>query len=271
MQVAGAEAGVEAFHFGTAERTLFGCHHRPAFKLARDSGVVLCNAVGGEYMRSHRAYRQLAIRLSNLGFHVLRFDYYGCGDSGGDDHQGRLTEWTEDIRTAIAELSNRSGSAKVGLVGLRLGAALAMLAGVKHGRIGSLVLWDPIVSGGEYLAQLSAVHTRSWGDSPVVVDGGSDSENVTEILGMPFTQPMLAELTDLDLLAVCQRPADDILIIESHEQSGNRPLKEHLNCIGSKATFQSVPSPRVWSEEEHALIPVRILQAIASWVSEDSA
>ena len=48
---------------------------------ARQSAIVLCQPLGHGYLRAHRAFRNLAVSLASQGFHVLRFDYYGCGDS----------------------------------------------------------------------------------------------------------------------------------------------------------------------------------------------
>ncbi len=76
---------------------------------ARTCAVVLCYPIGQEYIRSHRAIYQLAVRLSQAGFHVLRFDYFGCGDSEGDFEEGSLAQWTSDIHSAIAEIQERSG------------------------------------------------------------------------------------------------------------------------------------------------------------------
>ena len=110
---------VEPFYFGTAG-SLFGCYHAPQGAKRRDSGVVLCNPMGFEYIRAHRAYRQLAIRLSHAGFPVLRFDYYGCGDSGGRSEEGEIGRWQEDISSAIDEIKERAGLERVCLIGMRL-------------------------------------------------------------------------------------------------------------------------------------------------------
>jgi len=45
----------------------------------------------------------VAIHLANVGFHVLRFDYYGCGDSSGDSEQGEIRQWLIDILTALVQ------------------------------------------------------------------------------------------------------------------------------------------------------------------------
>src|SRR5437773_7734152 len=72
---------VVPFYFGSPDKLLFGCYHEPSLERRRKCAVVVCQPVGHEYINSHRALRQLAARLCDAGFPVLRFDYYGCGDS----------------------------------------------------------------------------------------------------------------------------------------------------------------------------------------------
>jgi uncharacterized protein len=63
--------------------------------------------------------RQLAARLVRVGFQVLRFDYFGTGDSYGGTGKETL-QTGEDIETAIEKLTTA-----VDLAGLRLGANLS--------------------------------------------------------------------------------------------------------------------------------------------------
>ena len=76
------------FFFGSSERPLYGVHHPPRERGPRESGVVLCYPMGQEYMRSHRAFRQLANLLTRKGHHVFRFDYFATGDSSGASGEG---------------------------------------------------------------------------------------------------------------------------------------------------------------------------------------
>lgn len=71
--------------------------------------MVFCHPLGDEYIRFHRAYRQLAVRLSQVGFPVLRFDLYGCGDSSGDSAEITVQQWLTDIATAVAEIRRSGG------------------------------------------------------------------------------------------------------------------------------------------------------------------
>ena len=82
------------------------------------------------------------------GFPVLRFDPDGTGDSAGSDEDpGRVRAWIDSLKTAVLEVQGLSGATEVSLLGLRLGAALAVLAATELGGVASLVLWAPVTSG----------------------------------------------------------------------------------------------------------------------------
>ena len=117
---------MEPHYFGSSDRQLLGIYHPPRGG-ARAHGVVLCPPAPQEYMRTHMVLRKLASTLAHDGFHVLRFDYYGTGDSSGGPRDGSLGEWCQNIVTAAADLKECSGVTKVSLLGLRLGATLAAL------------------------------------------------------------------------------------------------------------------------------------------------
>lgn len=259
---------LEPFYFGSSTKQLFGCYDAPLSGHTRDCGVVICYPMGHEYIMCHRAYRQLAVRLSRVGFHVLRFDFYGCGDSGGDCNQGQIHQWLTDISTAIGEIRERCGSVKVCLVGLRLGATLGMMVGSERGDIAGLVLWDPIVSGSAYIEELGNLHQEMLSHSHAKPKRHIEGEKPTEALGFPLTDFMLRDLEKLDLLAIRQKPANKILVIETNEQVSGEQFRQHLTSMDARVEYQHLPSPRVWMEDvDKVLVPNRILESVVSWMS----
>jgi len=225
--------------------------------------------MGREYIVSHRALRQLAVRLSSTGFHVLRFDFYGCGDSYGDFEEWRVLHWLNDISTAISELQRRCSLRKVCLIGLRLGATLAMIAGAERGDVESMVLWDPIISGSSYVKELSMLHQEflqyyleSWKDRHA--DDGH-----CEVLGFPLTASMRADLNKIDLVAIQGKPAQKILEIQSGEKPGAEPLRKHLQGTGAHVEFQRHTDHTPWfGGVFQLLVPAKIIQAVVNWVVE---
>ena len=128
--------------------------------------VVICQPLGHEYIRAHRSLRNLATRLSQGGLHVLRFDYFGCGDSAGDLKDATFERWRTDVATAIDELKDMSGATRVSVVGVRFGATLALLATASRRDIDTAVLWDPVESGAVYIEELANLQQRWLASRP---------------------------------------------------------------------------------------------------------
>ena len=136
-----------SFHFGSRQRRLFGYYEPAQANFSRVKAVLLCHPMGNEQVFAYRTMRQLAARLVRAGFHVLRFDYFGTGDSYGDTGEGDLASWCGDIETAIEELKEITGATRVNLAGLRLGANLsAQVAAHRPKEIAKLILWEPLVT-----------------------------------------------------------------------------------------------------------------------------
>jgi pimeloyl-ACP methyl ester carboxylesterase len=193
--------------FGPAGRQLFGCYHAPTATAPRRTAIVIAPPFAQEAMRAQRMLRLLAERLSRGGFPVLRFDFYGTGDSDGDCAAGSGAQWESDLVAADIEARTRGGATQTAWIGLGLGASLAAHAS-RHlsSPLASLVLWDPVVDDAKYLAELRALH-RHHVPQPLPPDfrprnvAAPDGESIVdEILGFPLTRPIL------DAIAAAARP-----------------------------------------------------------------
>lgn len=266
IQIQLADRLEEPFFFG-AEQSLFGVYYPPA-DTGQQIGVVVCHPWGQEYIRAHRACHQLALRLSNLGVPALRFDYYGTGDSAGEDEEASVQRSLESIATAIEELRTRSGVTRVALVGMRLGATLAALAGPQHPDVERVVLWEPLVNGAEYLEELKAWHSRNMlyflGN---IKDSGP--KTVTEILGFALSQQMVSEMGAINLLGNTAKPADQVLVIEREKLATTTELCQHLKDGGAAIVYHQVDAPQMWTENpDKALVPHQTLETIVNWMME---
>jgi len=132
------------FFFGPSSRPLYGILD-PAVGGGR-TGVVLCQPSGPEYFYAHRSCRLLARTLAEAGVHALRFDPSGAGNSGGELEEVSADDWLTDVRLAIDELRSAAGVRSVTLVGLRVGCATALAAGLSDPDVEAFVLWDPLPS-----------------------------------------------------------------------------------------------------------------------------
>jgi pimeloyl-ACP methyl ester carboxylesterase len=223
--------------------------------------VVICNPFGQEYIRAHRPLRELASRLAEAGFHTLRFDYHGCGDSAGEAGEARLEEWLADTAAAVAEVRELTGSPQVALVGLRLGGAIAVLAASRQGGAEALVLWDPVIDGAGYLRELRVSH-EAW----MRAHARGAVAGREEVLGFPLSAALTADLEGLAIpsLAVPSRRA---LVVSSDGGTGAPPMWDGVSGdVVARRRFSPAP---VWLHaegEERALVPGELLDHVAAWM-----
>lgn len=247
------------FLFGTSQEPLFGVYQPPRAQRARETGVVLCYPMGQEYMRSHRAFRQLAMLLTKTGFHVLRFDYFGTGDSAGASDEISFDRWVRDASAAADELKDTTGISRVAFAGLRVGAAVAARAAMLRSDVESLVLWDPIVEGGSYVRD-------------VIGDHSADAE-VIGVLGFPLKRRMRDELGGVDLRSMSKRLDAKTFIIASEDRSADRELHDALARTGTRVTYDCIPTSGNWNEVDtfgSALIPQAMIQRIVNFFATDT-
>ena len=124
---------------------------------AHDTAAVLCAGLGRDAATAHRSWRLLADALAAAGYATLRFDHPGTGDSCDIDGGDAFAAWQQGVDAAIDWARTATGAARVVLIGLRFGAALATLAAVARDDVAGLVQLEPVLRGRSYVAQLTTV------------------------------------------------------------------------------------------------------------------
>ncbi len=142
----------------------FVVEHRPPSGAAV-GGVLILPPLGYEDTSAYRPLRILADALAEAGFHTLRLDWPGLGDSAGSALDEDLPlRRLEAVRAALRAL-REAGHASVGVVGVRAGGLLAMEAG----GFDELVLWGTPASGRALLREERAFHrmaSQAFGAPP---------------------------------------------------------------------------------------------------------
>ena len=147
------------FFFAREDARLFGILHSPEGP-AKPLAFVMSHPFGEEKLWSHRVFVSCARALAERGYPVLRFDYFGAGDSSGMSADSSLASHRSDLQAAIRTLEQRLPNVqRIGLIGLRLGASFAALLLETQNesprlRSAPLVLWDPILDGDAYFQEL---------------------------------------------------------------------------------------------------------------------
>lgn len=254
--------------FGKDDGRRYGVYDEPRSDVDGAPAVLVCYPIAGEYMRAHRACRQLANLLTRRGAHVMRFDYFGTGDSPGRSDEGDLDVWEGDIRAAIDELIALSRIDRVRVVGLRLGASLALRVGSGDERVERVVLWDPIVDGTRYADELEEKHRAEQRGR-----GGSERVDGTiGVNGFGLSRQVRDQLRTMDLTQHPLNGAPGVRMVVSSERPEWAAMESVLS--GRPASgYEVVPSEGDWGEADEfgsALIPQQIITNVVDrLVSED--
>jgi uncharacterized protein len=263
---------MQALIFGSSRTPLFGVYHEAQGAKTRDTGVVMCPPLWHEYVRAHRAMRNVAALLSRSGHHVFRFDYYGTGDSGGNGEDGTVAQWLEDIDTAAGELKDTSGVSRVTLVGVRFGATLATVAAqANRTDLDRLVLWDPIASGADYLAGLRDVEDE-WLES-LPHSGDVRPGDAPEMFGFPLSHDVQREIEAVDLGRLDRLAVRRVHVLDSSEEDGGERVSRILTGRGIAHTYMRLADQAGWGQPEQVnsvLLPRAMVQTVAGLLGDPS-
>ena len=255
------------FYFLRGDTRLFGMLHAPGSLATARHAYVMSHPFGEEKLWSHRVFVVFARALADRGIPVLRFDYRGAGDSGGDTASASVDEYLDDLGAAIEALATRVPAAtRVGLIGLRLGATLAAQF-VERARLtqtfplvqgAPLALWDPILDGESYIQELLrinlstqlAVYGKVQESREVLVErirGGGIANVEGYEIGLPlFASASLKELLPAEGL----RHAGGTLVVQvaATDKAKLREDQQHFAELCTDATFQRAIEQPFWRE-----------------------
>lgn len=187
----------EAGWFGPQDRPRFGWLYRPDKPAPNGVGVVIVPPFGREDICAHRTLRHLAEAAARAGFLALRFDLDGSGDSAGDDADpDRIGAWIRSIGDGCDLVCSR-GASQLMVVGVRLGATLAIQAAQARSDVSALVAFNAVVSGKAYLRELRALQMAM---DLVPLPGPSD-EGGQETNGFLLNAEACERLKGFDLAA----------------------------------------------------------------------
>jgi pimeloyl-ACP methyl ester carboxylesterase len=245
--------------FGDSRRPLYGVYHPPAGRAERSRAIVLCNPFGEEAVRAFRIYRLLAEKLADGGAHVLRFDYFATGDSAGPCEAASLSGFVESILEAQTELLDMSGARESAFIGLRLGAAAAFLAAAKTAQTPAfLVLWDPVVSGRDYLEELRRGHEAAIAAQLQTAPSGRE-----EALGFALAPAFVEELQRLEM-GPARAPARKIFVTGG---AAARAFADAQRAAGAEIVWRDDPGEASWNSDAALnafIVPARTLAQIAA-------
>jgi pimeloyl-ACP methyl ester carboxylesterase len=261
--------------FGLPNRQLFGAIHLPSAGAVREECVLICNPFGQEAIRCHRLLRVLAERLARSGFNVMRFDYFGTGDSDGEDVEGNMETWVNDVCRANQELCLRSGCHFSAWFGLRLGANLAAKASSRTELAPRhLVLWDPVIAGATYLDELAAAdiaaglenYSARWTIEKRLRDLVI-GESATAALGFSLPPSLRNQMRAISAADFGKTSAARVTILNGKTPESVSEITQLMAGRTGNFSVKAVSSDIVWASNEamnSAIVPADVVAEIIS-------
>jgi uncharacterized protein len=246
-------------------------HHPPAAALR--GTLLYLHPFAEEMNKSRRMAAEAARAFAAKGWAVLQIDLHGCGDSSGDFGDASWQAWQDDALLAAQWLRDRYGRFDL-LWGLRLGA---LLAGAIAPRLDAadLLLWQPVLSGSQQLAQF--LRLRTAGE---MLDPGAPRES-GKTLKEKLRQGETIEIAGYDLPPRLALPLDEAALkipaqarktfyfelVHDHDAGLTPAAKqfvEQSRAAGCDVSAQRVTGPPFWQTVEITEVPALIEASVAA-------
>lgn len=224
--------------FRSGTHTLLSHIHLPLTPPAH-SGVVIVPPFGWDDICSYRPLRSLARNLALNGIPTLRFDLPGTGDSSGSAlDQKLIPAWIQSIQAAAAELKAATGVHAVSILGVRLGAMLALAAAAAGTQVESLILWGASATGHAVLRELEAfrnLELTEYAQGEVPPPQPIEGLEVAGFLLSPETKSALDALSAIDLPPLTDQR---VLLLSRDNFPHDRRLVQSLERAGCQLTLK---------------------------------
>jgi len=261
-------------------RRLYVAEHRPEGAIR--SAALFCLPIHEEEKSVYRPMVDAARLAAERGCMSLRFHYTGTGDSSGSPLDMTVDTLVRDTLDAAQILRQRSGVEPVTLVGVRLGAAIALLAAERIGACAGVLLVEPVPSGRLYL---SRARTRKRVRRMVTAAEGG--EGVADSLGAP-DQPPAGGVFDFDGHPIAPGLENSLAALDLAQRTAQLPVRvevieiaprdrisgsvERLGSVlearGAHVRVRALVAEPFWNNLGVVHIP-EVCQAIAGFVAGD--
>jgi len=231
--------------------TLRGVVHRPVQE-PPVAGIVFVHPFAEEKKSSYRVFVEMARAAADAGCGVLRFDFRGCGDSEGLFEEAGPEAWRGDLRRAFSLAKETFGAPRMGLLGLRLGAALAAELAEEELELAFLLLWEPVAEGERYLSltmrrsMLRRKLTEHEGGEALAEEEEEEAGEV-DFDGYLVPAEIQRQIAEIDLLAESKAYPGPTLVLNLSGRSKVAPAVEKLASRYVSGEAQAVRQEPIWS------------------------
>ncbi len=237
---------------------LYGVYHAPGSHAScpQDASggrsVVIAPPLFEERKSAYRALTQLARGLAEAGCSVLRFDYGGSGESGGEAGRRRWEDLAADLDAACAAVRMWSNCEQVTLMGTRLGATLVLTeaARLKPARVVAIA---PILKGATEV-RLWRLRSKMRSELGGVAAPTREkvAEGVLDLDGFLVHPGFFDDLQKIDLFSEPAPAGCPTLLVQvSHRESAAPDYARLASALGPQAQLACLKAPSFWERIEN--------------------
>jgi alpha/beta superfamily hydrolase len=264
---------MQVSYFGTDSHRLYGVFHNGVD--SAQTALVLCPPFAEELVATYARFANWSKRLAEKGIAVLRFHFYGTGESGGASADFSLEMAIYDACTALEFARERIAPVRLGYFGVRLGATIAMLAALRQ-PVDLLVMWSPITNIQQYMRELFRAQlakemvqrglTRVQRNTQDMILDLKSGRSI-DLLGYEFSPQLYRQMASRWKWPD-KAPAKHILwLARTTEEKDARVIVDRWKASGSRVDFTVLPEPAFW-EEYTSVFPRRFAASTLDWLKE---
>ncbi|MFV0277720.1 MAG: hydrolase 2, exosortase A system-associated [Parahaliea sp.] len=275
---------IDASFIAGTRGALLALHFRPPPAVEdRRACVIVVPAFAEEMNRCRYMQTLLAGALNARGIGLLAVDPFGTGDSQGAFGEATWEQWVADTQSAMAH-ARHSGYERIELLGIRLGALLALEALAGQPPVSGLVFWQPVISGKAILNQFLRLKIAASIGRDEAAGSTQEFEDMIErgehlqVAGYDVSPGLFKGIQSAHIdqhLQHLDPPLAWFSILASAERKVPRPelaVVEQLIARGGNIAHQTLVAAPFWQAHERTLAPELIeptCQAVDRGLGDD--
>lgn len=236
------------------------CWFEPAAARRSAAAVLIVPGIAHEERTMADGLTALAQSLASAGHGTLLIDLHGTAHSSGRLDTPRIGElWRADVQAAVRHL-REAGFEQVIVVGVRLGALIALDA-LRHEQVAGFVAWSPVASGRRHVREL-----RMLQGGAIVTD--PQRAAALSIAGHSIPASVLAHLATLELGPLADRaPAPAPMLLIDHDEHLTASWCDGFARAGHTVDRHAALQLDRWLFSPHLMpaLPLADIRSVTAW------
>ena len=245
--------------------SLFYTLHYSTTPKHNTKAIILIGPVGPEYMHCHRSIKCLANNLAERGFHTIRFDPAGMGNSTAD-LKAELTheKWPDSLSKLKSFLIDELNIDDVIFIALRSGS-LILSKYMESSTVNYPVFWFPYTSGKKFIRDILIIDNLLKLEENYITDTG---QPVIHGGGYPFTLSSQNYFKNINIFESSFNDGIKTLLIEDSETPPSSKLLDKLTANFDTNKELSPGLTEMIQQAGFSVLPEKSFDIIHNWLNQ---